>query len=116
MAGPELTGRPCGCGVIQHPEEPAEIRVEPVRAELKGLTARQLGEAGRQVIGTGHPGPADQNGDDPDVARQGGLDLRRTKSPVLSMRRFPTASVIVSHRSPISASSTSQEPTAVVIT
>ena len=40
----------------------------------------------------------------------------RTKSSGLPRRRRPCASVIVSHSSPISAKSTSQEPTALVIT
>src|SRR6266511_2970833 len=40
----------------------------------------------------------------------------RTKSSGLSRRRRPCSSVIVSHSSPISASSTSQDPTAAVIT
>ena len=40
----------------------------------------------------------------------------RTKSTGSSRRRRPSSSVIVSHCSPISASSTSQDPTALVIT
>ena len=40
----------------------------------------------------------------------------RTKSSELSRHRRPSSPVIVSHRSPISASSTSQDPTATVIT
>ena len=40
----------------------------------------------------------------------------RTKSSGSSSRARPRSSVMVSHRSPIKASSTSQEPTAVVIT
>ena len=44
------------------------------------------------------------------------LISRCTKSRESSMRRLPLLSVIVSHRSPISASSTSQEPTASLIT
>ena len=50
-----------------------------------------------------------------DITRRSSLDLQPNKSPGLSRRRCPSWSVIVSHRLPISASSTSQDPTAVVI-
>ena len=39
------------------------------------MTADQLGETGWQLLGAGHSRPINQDWDDADLARQGGLDL-----------------------------------------
>jgi hypothetical protein len=66
-------------GPVQHGEEPAGVSVEARGAELEGLAARQPDEAGRQLFRGWHPCAANQDGDDPHVARQGRLDLQANK-------------------------------------
>ena len=65
-----------GKGLVEHLEQPAGVEVEPGRAEFESLTTHQPGQAGRQLIGARQPGPINQDRDDADVARQGGLDLQ----------------------------------------
>jgi hypothetical protein len=49
---------------------------ETGRVELERLPAHQLRQAGRQFLGTGHPGPVKEDRDHLDPARQGRLDLQ----------------------------------------
>jgi hypothetical protein len=65
-----------GNGPFQDPQQPLGIGVEPRRAELEGVPARQLSQALWQLTGPGHLGPFNQDGDDADVTCQGGLDLQ----------------------------------------
>jgi hypothetical protein len=66
----------CGDGPMQGWEQPLEIAAEMILAEFKTLSARQTGQAFRQLVCTRHPGPVDQHGNDADAALQGGLDLQ----------------------------------------
>lgn len=61
---------------VQHPEQPSDVKMEVARAQLKGLSAYQLGQARWQLVGTGHLGPFNQNGDDADMPCQSCLDLQ----------------------------------------
>lgn len=67
---------PLGDSPVQHAKQPLDINIEPARAELNCLLARQLGQARRQLIGAGHPGPFDQDGDDADITRQSSFELQ----------------------------------------
>src|SRR6266536_2935153 len=71
-----LAGLRLGEAAVQHPEQPPGVEIEAARAELERLTAHQLGQAGWQLPGTGHPRPVNQDRDDPDVTRQSCLDLQ----------------------------------------
>ncbi len=62
-------------GGVEDLEELVDVGLEASRAELQGLTVHELGQAGWDVVEAGHLGPVHQDGDDPDVASQGGLDL-----------------------------------------
>ena len=66
----------CGDGPVQNLKQPSGIEIEPARAELKCLPTHQLGQARWQLVGTGHPGPFNQNGDDTDITCQRRLDLQ----------------------------------------
>ena len=84
-------------GPFQHPEQPLGTNIEPARAELKCLPARQLGKACRQLVGAGHPGPFHQDGDDADIACQRSFDFQpdevvgviQAPPPVLAGGREP---------------------------
>ena len=89
---------------VQRLQQPTEVEVEAGRAELQRLTAGQPGQAVRQLVGRRHRGPIDQNRDDADVTRQGGLDLQPDEVIGVVEARRPCSSVIVSHWFPISAS------------
>jgi hypothetical protein len=101
-----------GEGCVEHFEQSATVELEAAGAQFQGIAVHQFGETGRQLVGGRHPSPFHQDGDDPRAASISS----RTKSLGLSRRARPCSSVMVSHRSPINARSTSQEPTAVVIT
>ena len=92
MRGPHL-----GKGLVEHLEQPAGVKVEPGRAEFESLTADQPGQAGRQLSGTRHPRPINQDRDDADVARQRGLDLQANEVIGVIEAAPPIRSVIVSH-------------------
>jgi hypothetical protein len=57
-------------------EQPPGVEVEAVRAQLERLPTHQLGQAGRQIRGRGHPRHVNQ---DRDTACQGCIDLQPDK-------------------------------------
>jgi hypothetical protein len=65
-----------GQGPVQYIEQPAGIELEAGRTKLQRLPAHQLDEAVRQLIGMRHLRAIHQDGDHPDVARQGSFDLQ----------------------------------------
>jgi hypothetical protein len=69
------SGMNLGEGPVQLLEQPAGIEVEAAGAQFESLAACQLGKAVRQFVGARHRGPFDEDRDDADMARQGGLDL-----------------------------------------
>src|SRR5215472_1498757 len=64
-----------GDGPLQHLEQPLGIEIELARAELKCLATGQHGQACGQLVGTGHAGPFDQDGNNANTPRQGSFDL-----------------------------------------
>ena len=70
MRGPDF-----GKGPVQDHQEPAGVVLEAGRAQFDSLAADQSGQAGRQLLGTRHPGLIYQDRDHPNIARQRGLDL-----------------------------------------
>jgi len=53
-----------GDALVDHPQQPGGVGIEPARAELERLPPGQGRQAGWQFRGQRHPGPVDQDRDD----------------------------------------------------
>jgi hypothetical protein len=83
---------------VQHREQLANIELEPARAELKGLTTHQPGQAGWQLVRPWQPRALNQDRDDPNVALKSSFDLEAHKIIWICE---PASPILVSDRQPL---------------
>jgi hypothetical protein len=95
-------------------EEATSVEVETVGAQLQGLSPHQLGQVPRKFVGAGQGSPVYQHWNYANVAGQSRLDLEPDEIVRIVDASAAHSSVIVSHSSPIRASNTSHELTALV--
>jgi hypothetical protein len=100
-------------GLVEHLEEPADVGLEPARRQAHRLPPGEPRQARRKLLRGRHLGGAQK---DRDHAPPGAATRPRSRGARSPWDRragwFPSLSPTVSQRSPISASRTSQDPTA----